>query len=121
MGLDAQTKTFDGYTFTISQLPGMRGGRVFTRLLRVLTGAREALRAKDEESRAAAMLDIVEKLSEDDFEYFCRELLAPATVQTPEGKLVKVMENFDLLFQGRIDLVFRALVFAVQINTTAVF
>lgn len=124
MPIDAQKKEIDGYGFTVSQLPGMRGVKVFTKLTRLLSGAKQALAAKSDDEKAGALLGLLEKLEPEDVEYFLTELLTPALVKVPagvglpalEGKEVQVMPHFDALFQGRIDLALRALVFALQVN-----
>lgn len=123
MPIEAQKKEIDGYYFTVSQLPGMRGVKVFTKLTRLLSGAKAALAAKSDEEKAGALLGLLERLEPEDVEYFMTELLTPALVKVPagsgtnlDGKEVQVMPHFDTLFQGRIDLALRALVFALQVN-----
>lgn len=113
---EPQEKTIDGYTFKISQLPGMRGTKVFTRLTKLLTGIKDALGANSEAAKVSAALGLLEKLDENDVQYFCTELLTPAVCTTPEGKVLPVMPHFDALFQGRVDLVFKVLLFALQVN-----
>lgn len=120
--LEPQTKTIDGFTFTCSQLPGMRSLKVFTRITKMLgKGAGKALGAagKGQDVAGAAMLELLGNVDEGDVEYVARQLLEVAVVQSPEGSGCpsgNVAQNFDALFQGRIDLLFKALFFAMGVN-----
>lgn len=123
--LEPQTKTIDGFTFTCSQLPGMRSLKVFTRITKMLgKGASKALGAangsgKDNAAAGAAVLELLGNVDEADVEYVARQLLEVCVVACPEGSGLpsgNVAQNFDQLFQGRLDLLLKALIFAIQVN-----
>lgn len=123
--LEPQTKTIDGFTFTCSQLPGMRSLKVFTRITKMLgKGAGKALGAaqaggKDSAAAGAAVLELLGNVDENDVEYVARQLLEVCVVSCPEGSGVpsgNAANNFDALFQGRLDLLLKTLFFAIQVN-----
>lgn len=115
---EPQTKTIDGHEFQVSQLPGMRGLKVFTRLSKVLgAGLAGAFGAKTNEERGVALLSLLQHVDEADVEYVTKELFSVALVKPPDSeKFGPVNPVFDRVFQGRIDLLFKALVFALQVN-----
>ncbi len=117
---DPQTKEIDGYTFRIPPMLGRAATRCATRLLRVLGGAGDAIRPGNEgETMAiAGVFKILRNLSDEDLDYFTTQMFASALVVTPEGKELPLNNpvHFDLVFQARVDMLFRALFFAIQIN-----
>lgn len=120
--LEPQQKTIDGFHFTVSQLPGTRSLKVFARITKMLgKGASKALGAagKGGDVAGAAMLELLGNVDEGDVEYVAKQLLEVAVVASPEGSGCpsgNVTANFDALFQGRLDLLLKALFFAIQVN-----
>lgn len=121
--LEPQTKTIDGFHFTVSQLPGTRGLRVFARILKMLgKGASKALgaaQAGGDVVANAAVLELLSNVDDADLEFVAKQLLEVAVVASPEGSGCpsgNVANNFDQLFQGRLDLLMKALFFAMQVN-----
>lgn len=119
MALTPQVEEIDGIRFTISQLPGMRGLRVFSRLTKMLGKAGPAAKAlisggtKD----AGAVLAILGGMEEEDLVFVAKELLAPCVFSGPaDVGQGNAADRFDVLFQGRIDLLFKVLLFALRVN-----
>ena len=115
--IEPQKKEIDGYTFTVSPLPGMRALKVSSRLAKLLGGALLGVqRAKSKDDQTGAAIALLGNLDDADVEFLARELLTTAVVRCPDGTGGNPVDLFDTLFQGKIDLLFKALFFAVQVN-----
>jgi hypothetical protein len=119
--ITTQDREIDGMQWQVSQLPGMRGLKMFNKLGRILGPAMgKALAAgmdsKKGEINAVALSEAIavlfDRLSEAEIESITRELLATAVV---DGKPL-FPGAFDLLMQGRTMTVLKALLFAFEVN-----
>jgi hypothetical protein len=120
-----QEKVIDGMHFAITQLPGMKGLRMSQRLGRILGPAlakglsgmgsvsldRLTESAVNMETIGEAVAILFDRLSENELEAITRELFASATV---DGK--PLMAAFDLVMQGKTLTVYKALLFAFEVN-----
>lgn len=126
---ESQSKTIDGLTFTVGQLPAMRAVKLMHRLARAvgpamlksLAGANVAsvkdianldLNLGDAADGVAMMFD---KFTENDLEALIRELFETATV-VHNGNTVPLMPVFDHVMQGRAGTVMKAVKFALEVN-----
>lgn len=117
--LETQTKTIDGHKFTVTQLPAMRGLRMFRRLgsavAPAIARAVESAKAGGdlELASAASAVDLLfSKLTEDELEAITRELLSQSTMDD----MALFPSQFDLKLSGRIETVLKLLAFAVEVN-----
>lgn len=131
MALKSETKTIDGITFEVTQLPYTRGHKVLLRLFRALAPAvAEALgQAPELKERELGSLDIrdvkpalaaavgrlVQDLSEEDFDFVNDELASHSFV-LQDGKKLKLQSEREFLFAGNYWLMFQWLAFAVKVN-----
>lgn len=117
---EPEKRDIDGYSFTVSKLPGRRMTRVFVRLTKAVgkggSGLGGLLKKGAIEDQASAILSLLGAVDEDDVMFIANELLTPCTYRAPDGSGGNPSDNFDTLFQGRIDLLFKVLVFALQVN-----
>ncbi len=120
------TRTIDGFSYDVTQLPGMRGVRFLARLGRIvgpsLGGLITSLQGgglagADLSAVAVSVGRLFIDLTENELEAICRELLGSATYRDPvTQKIVPVMDDFDLHFQGRAASVLKLLAFALEVN-----
>jgi hypothetical protein len=124
-----QSRTIDGSTFTVQQLPAMQSVLLLHRLaktmggglLKVLAGAgggggpKVDLRALDVDSLIPAMESFFDRFSEADLERLLRQLLETATVQGKGGEMA-LLPVFDVELQGKPMTVFKLLAFALEVN-----
>lgn len=128
------SKEIDGFTFSVTKLMGKRTVRMSRRLgaafgpaLAELTGGLgEAIRGKSlgdlDASKAipaigAAVSKLFQTVNETELEGIYTELLASTTVSDPaKGTTELLMPKFDAFFQGRLDLFYKVLAFAVEAN-----
>lgn len=132
-----KSKTIDGLTFTVTQLPGMRGALLSWRLgevlgpalLRALSGVKDLDSLKPDklmetdvkdlgkllESTSAGVEQLMAKFRPADLEALIRELCDDATV-TENGQEMPLMRVFDLVMAGRPATVFKLIQFALEVN-----
>jgi hypothetical protein len=118
MGTKTETVDVDGLKFTITQLPG---GRAYDLLMDLLTvaapAAATALAGKDMDSNvgaaevAAALGKALEALPREKRRPLLGELFASVTHQN-----VPVMEQLDVLFQGRMMTLMKLKLEAIRVN-----
>jgi hypothetical protein len=122
----------DGYVVSVNVLPGRRGLRCFNRLLQVLgavgDGVKPALKAiapalggkqgKPDAELGAGLLSALKGFNPDDVDFLGTELLSPAVMSCPDGRKLPLGNagHFDTVFAGRVDLFYKALFFALQVN-----
>jgi hypothetical protein len=125
MGLVRQERLIDGSTFSVTQLPAMRGVKMLNRLFRVLgppaARALGGVNVAELASRGLAGLDVgalaeavpllADRLTEAELEALVRELLETATI---DGR--PLMPTFDLTMQGRVGTVLKLVGFALEVN-----
>jgi len=115
--VETKTRSIDGLNFGVTQLPAMRGLRLFNRLGRVLAPAvaRAAASQTDGEVQLeglAGALDLLfAKLSDDELEGITRELLWNATV---EGR--PLLQELDATLGGKVGTLLKLVGFAVEVN-----
>ncbi len=115
--VETKFKEIDGARYGVSQLPAMRGLRMFNRLTRVLGPALTKAAAADGlGSLPDALLLLTEKLSDDELEAITRELLYNATQNE-----APLMSLFDTLMAGKTGTVLKLLAFAVEVNYASFF
>lgn len=125
---EAQSRTIDGITITVQQLPAMRAMKLAHRLgkslgpglLRGLSGVdltkgAAAVSSVDVGSLAPAVEAAFDRFSEEDLERLVRELFETATVQL-DGRTAPMLPVFDATFQGKTSTVFKAIKFALEVN-----
>lgn len=123
MGQTTQSRDIDGMTFQISQLTPKLAAKVANRLRRAAAPAIGAMLESSKAGQKITDLD-VEKLanalgaidlSDEDMDYFPDTLLQGAFV-TVDGKTSQLMPQFNLIFQGKLNTMFKVLAFAVEVN-----
>lgn len=120
-----QTKTIDGMTFTVQQLPAMRAQRLKPRIVSILAGpaakigtvlgGARRLEDLDLGALAGAFDALAGKLSPDEYEAVTRELLETTLVQQGPN-LIPLLPVFDDIMAGRTLTVDKLLLFAVEVN-----
>jgi hypothetical protein len=123
----SQSKTFHSpegdLEITITQLPAMRAfkflarlGKGFGKPLAELLGKwKGSLEATDFAQLGPAVASLAESLSESEMESLTRALFETATIKQ-SGKLIPLMDVFDLVFQGRVEDIFKVWAFALSVN-----
>jgi hypothetical protein len=119
----SQSKVIDGITFTVTQLPATRALKLFTKLVEVAGPALEALQKSpgsglgDMEVAAlgGALSAASSRLGEEGLMQIAAALFELATA-TWEGAQAPVMARFDVMFQGRLTTLFKAIGFALEVN-----
>jgi hypothetical protein len=123
--LKTDTHIIEGATYTITQLPAMRGLRLFARVARVLgpalgkLGAAKAGGIKiggvgvSEEAFGTAIETLFDKLSPDEFELVLSEFFWSLT---RNGKKVAPGAEFDLEMAGQLVTILKLLKFAFEVN-----
>jgi hypothetical protein len=114
-----QERVIDGTRFAVTQLPAMRGFKMFHRLGRALGpaiaqvagGLKGKLAEMNVAELGAGVGALLERLDENDLEAITGELLKTAHI---DGK--PLMPSFDLLMQGRIPTLLKLLAFAIEVN-----
>jgi hypothetical protein len=122
----------DGFTLNVGKLPGRKGFRVFNRVVKMLgtlsggakdlaKGAAALATGKDPKLDAqlgGALFSALAGVSEDDLDFLATELLATAVMNCPDGKGLPIGQSthFDTVFAGRVDLIYKAIFFALQVN-----
>jgi hypothetical protein len=132
MGRKSEEKAIRGRTFRVTQLPGMKGTKLFYRLSAIvipsLMKAGKALEILDlnadlgelaavgpELFTAASFL--FDKLPEAEFEKLIREMLENATVQPLDGSPEQpLMPIFDEELAGETSTVLQLVAFALKVN-----
>jgi hypothetical protein len=112
--LNHQIKVIDGVTFQVQQLPAMRATKLLVRLGKILGPAAVAV-----DDVALGIQKLFDGLDPELLEDLIKSLFDGVQVADPEitkGKLTPVMPVFDLLFMGRMGLLFQALKFALEVN-----
>lgn len=115
--VETKTRSIDGMTFGVTQLPAIRGLRLFNRLGRVLAPAlaraagSQAGGEVDLGGLAGALDLLFSKLSDDELEGITRELLWNATV---EGR--PLLQEMDATLGGKVGTLLKLVGFAVEVN-----
>ena len=127
MAKTTQIKTIDSIEYSIDQLGGMKGLRLFNRLLRLCAPAlgsigkaladRKSLADMDLDSVGKAVSAMLVSLTDDDLESLTRELLGSCTFDR-EGKRIELMSPgvFDLEMRGKVGTILKLLSFALEVN-----
>lgn len=122
-----ERKSIDGIDVEVTQLTAMKSLRMFHRLatavgpafgelMGALGGRKNALDAElDPRALGLAVSKLCMSVSADDLESITRELLETARVHI-NGQQGRLMDQFELLFQGKLPTLFKVLAFALQVN-----
>lgn len=131
MGQNFDTREIDGFSFTVSQLPAMKGLLLLHRLTKAIgpalakvagafTGGSVKLSDLDVAALAGAVESLFANLPASDFEAITKELLSTATIEV-DGKRHELFKggnsgNFDLYLQGKMGTIFKLIAFAFEVN-----
>lgn len=134
MAQATQTKRIGERDFTVTALSGWASLRTYRRLFAVLAPSLGAgfenmgeslakleggLGNMEAEKLLGAIGPILstlfEKLTEAEMEALAKALLSNATV-VEKGQTVRVLDGFELLFQGQVAEILQLLVFSVEVN-----
>ena len=123
MNLKSQTDVFDGVTFTTMQFPAFQGLKLVARLVKVAgpTLAAMAQGGADLSNPAAVLPQIAESLlslDTDEAVRLCMDLLKNTSAVLPGGATVPLLaqHDIDLVFSGRLKVLFDAIVVAIKVN-----
>jgi hypothetical protein len=125
MALLKKSTQIDGQTFTVQQMPGMLAMKTWPRVLKVLGaalkrlppgvtmgGGVEQFMAMDAAVLGDLVIELCERLHEDELEVLSSRLLADAWLEKEEA-----LTAIDLgQFKGGVFGVYRALWFAIEVN-----
>jgi hypothetical protein len=112
--LKSETKELGGIKFTVTQFPAMKAIEVMVSLQRMSAGmspnaqltqvAHQAMASADPAATQKMILDVLQ--------------CTTALVEAPELKLMNLGEkkNIDLVFTGRLKLLFDVMAFAIEVN-----
>lgn len=124
--IQSKTEILDGVSFTTTQLPAMRAYPLFIRLLKTIGPALGALsRLKPEDDLSGVMPQLagaLTSLEPQAAEAIALEVLSTttATLTNPAGQAMVIglssPTNMDIVFSGRIKLMFQAIGFAIRVN-----
>jgi hypothetical protein len=121
---EPQDKTVDGCVYTVRPLSGMRAVTFLPFLNKLLGPALAALAGSltTTDKFQAALAALGDRLDGKEMEVVTRTLLSGCTFQpqdgSPGGELLPL---FDLHMQGRPEVVFQLLVFALEVNYSGFF
>ena len=123
--LETKKRDIDGFTFTVMQLPGKRGLRLWRRLGKILgpSLARAAASASgqvDFAGLAGAVEALFDNLTETELDAVVDELTGNALVLY-EGSERPLKEVYDVLFAGRVETQLKLLMFALEVNYSGFF
>ena len=130
--MEAKSKTIDGITFTVQQLPYRKSARLMHKLasslgpalLRSLAGAplptsvagaAEAAKELDLSNMAAGMQLLFDRFSADDFDRLVSELFETTTI-TQGGAEVPLLPVLDTAMAGKHGTMLKAIQFALEVN-----
>jgi len=128
--MDTQDKVIDGLNFSVTQLPGRKGSRLFTRLMRAIgPSIGLALGEVGEGVTSIADLDVskvmaalgkslprlVEDLKPEEIEGIQDALFETASVDI-DGRRFQVKDKFDVIFKGKPLAVYKLMYFAIEVN-----
>lgn len=129
MGPKTDSKEIGGRKFTVTALSGWSSFKTSRRLAALLGPAAGALFSEVGGAESLGDMEVTDllkglgpgmealfsRLTETELVEVTKLLLATATVEV-EGKAVKVIDGFDLLFHGQSAQVWALLIFAVEVN-----
>jgi hypothetical protein len=125
MGIETRSKEIDGSTYTVAQLPAMRGLKLLNRIgrsvgppLTALMGAADPMATVAQMeigSIAPAARELFDRLTESELESIIKALCETVQV-TEDGKTMPLLPVFDLHFAGRYDKLFHVVWFAMEVN-----
>lgn len=125
MALEKKSTTIDGQTLTVQQMPGMLAMKTWPRVLKVLGSALKKLpagvtmgggidqfMALDAAALGDMIVEVCERLTEDELEELSKRLLAEAWLDKEEA-----LTAIDIgKFKGGVFGIYRALWFAIEVN-----
>jgi hypothetical protein len=122
----AESKEIDGFVFHVTQLPGMRGVKLWHKLVRTaapavlksLGGANASklnLANMDVAALAEGAQILFQSFSESDLEQLIRTLFETAILEH-EGQKLPLMQVFDDKLSGRVMTVLKGVWFALGVN-----
>lgn len=125
MALEKKSTVIDGQTLTVQQMPGMLAMKTWPRVLKVLGaalrklpagvtmgGGVEQFMAMDAAVLGDLVVELCERLTEDELEVLSQRLLADAWLDKEEALLAIDVGKF----KGGVFGVYRALWFAIEVN-----
>jgi hypothetical protein len=113
------------HTYKVTQLDALKGRRAFTRLAKLLGPAFAQLQGEgtDDEKVARALTSLVDRMSEDDVDFFC-DAFAELT-EVSGGAYKKAAPQLDTVFAthfaGNYLEMTRWLIFAMKVNFSSFF
>lgn len=123
------TETIGGREYSVTQIPPLRGVRLFNRLCRIfappaarafggLAGEMSLgkLMGGNLSGLSEALVLLFDKLGEQEQEAILRELFEGARFRNDDGKLLPLWEHFNVAFAGRIAEVYMVAAFALRAN-----
>jgi len=132
MGLKSEERTIGEYIYTINQLPAPKGMALLTRLYKLagptiaqVLGAQDAdkLRELTLAHVAHGIVELADRISEEDLERLYDTFAAQCTYRTADGsggKMVDVIARNEH-FAGRYDDYFKWLVACLEVNYSSFF
>jgi len=123
--LKTEMKEIGGLRFTTTQLPAMRGFKLFTKLVKVAGPILGALGELDPEASMASVAGPLaaglQNLDPEEVVSLSLEILvntsAVVTDQTGDRKIeLTTRENIDKVFNGRLRTLLEVLAFAIRVN-----
>jgi len=121
MGLATQTKEIDGFSVQVTQLSCRRALKTLNRLGKVLGPALAKVSAivsnagsiekVDVGSMGSSVESLFSSLADDDLDFFVNTFFEASTLNN-----APFLKTFDVVLQGQVDVLLRALLFAIEVN-----
>lgn len=119
-----ESKLIGQHTYKVTQLDALKGRRAFTRLVKLLGPAFASMGDGDDDAKVARGISaLVDRMSEDDVDYFC-DVFAELT-EVSGGSYKKASPQLDTVFAthfaGNYFELTQWLIFAMKVNFSSFF
>ena len=127
---DVNKKVIDGHTFEVLMMPPMPSHRLLMKLLGIIGPAASHLVDREYGNASSSVLDeevtggffakvissLFDKLDCDVTEEIINAMKEVSSVSVAEKKMAPLASVFDVFFAGKLDLMYKWLIFAMQVQ-----
>jgi hypothetical protein len=116
MAIQQEEKRIGDCTYRVTMLDAVEGSRTFIRLSRTFGPALSKIDLSTDTSIGQVVGSLCERLTEEDFEHYCKLFMKKTSVELEDGKEPMLKDIFEVHFAGKYLEMVQWLAFCFEVN-----